>query len=335
MEWPDWDEEQLAEFWAQWRRALSWGRDWQAAERRSAELLGLLPEQPEALAGEPEEGPSLADWRLLLGAGRAAELALPGGGRTGRKQPLPADGLKRPVRSRAALLSGRGAAFAESGGRQGGTLIGRAAAEPLAAADLPEEEAALRVLRRRRLEESGRRLEKAGAEEAGAEMSPAGINPAERQMPLRVNLAGGLRADSRKEELTAGEAVLAELRLAEVEEAAAGPEPLAAGLAGETGEPDLSAEASLGVGPEPADWIGPEEWRAPEDLDWAAVSGPEPGPLPLLQNELVRRPPENESAAAEPGGGGQAADMDALAEAVAEIICAEIEAQLGSSAFMD
>ena len=68
MEWPDWDEEGLAEFLADWRRALNWGRDWQAAERQSAELLGLLPEQPEALAGEPEDCPSLADWRLLLGA---------------------------------------------------------------------------------------------------------------------------------------------------------------------------------------------------------------------------------------------------------------------------
>lgn len=309
----------MEDFLAEWRRLLAWESDLQAESRELAERLGLAPPGLATEAAELSlaDGPSPAEWRLLLGAG-----------------------WEKAMESRTA------------DGRKGGPMLSkRQTGRPqLRRADRREPELRPENLPTRK---AGLRPEK-----------PFGVvgNCSSRQLdlldnlpplaeavesekwplPLQVKLGRRLQAnlDGLPADATEEEAVdwaekepgkqAAAFSLIWPEEAVAvpgselkpEPEPVAEGLA-DAGA--LSWERAEAADFEEAAQVDKlAAW--PEKRSEAAQFG-------VAEAASVGNT-ENAGNVANGEPGAAAVDLGALAEAVAELLCEEIEGQLASAAFI-
>lgn len=308
----------MEDFLAEWQRLLAWERDLQAESRELAERLGLAPPGLAADAAELNlaDGPGPAEWRLLLGAGREKAM-----------ESRTADGRKGGP-----MLSKR---------QTGRPQVRRAdRREPeLRPENLPARKAGLRP--EKPLSEVGncssRRPDLLDKLPPLAEA----VESEKRPLPLQVKLGRRLQANLDGLPADAAE--------------------MAADWAGK--EPDEPAAAFSLIWPEeavavPGSELKPEPEPVAEGLAEAGALSRER--VAAADFEDVARVdnlaawPEKQSEAAQFGvaeaaraenaesagniangeQGAAAVDVSVLAEAVAELLCEEIEGQLASAAFI-
>lgn len=342
----DWQDAEWQDFWTEWRRWLAWESEWRTVVRQQAERLGLLPLNPAQLVQssgltEPA-GLEAADWRLLLGGGRAEAFGRqnnPEGIREARRSVLSRQSSKRRAGltgpaafdKAAAYLAAEPLAAYLAAGREVGGSAEQTLARPL------EKSKEIKKIRNWRPEPKSRagkraaeRLEEAGAvgemltlgQEPAAEQEPAAVG----QKPLRVNLRSRLADEVDNPEIAeiAWPEMPKKPDLAEVQSAGAAEMP-------EIAEAYKTAEIAAGDNQLP-------EWP---EAELAGEAGAFSFSVTESENEaqnLAHRP-EKRNEAAEAGRADMFAppgdvDVGAVAEAVAEILCAEIEAQLGSASFL-
>lgn len=336
----DWQDAEWQDFWTEWRRWLAWESEWRAVEQQQAEQLGLLPAMPVkpaqlAQAAGLTEGAGLeaADWRLLLGGWRAEAFGrqeFVGRSREARRSALSRQSSKRLAGLTGPAVFDKAAAYTAAeplaaylaAGRETGGLAGQTIAQPLEKTNKirnwrPEPQSRAGKRTTERAEAAGAVGETLTAEqEAAAEQEPAAVG----QKPLRVNLRSRLADKVDKPEI-------AEIAWPEMPKMP----DLAEVQSVEIAEAYKTAEMAAG------------DNRLPE---WPEAELPGAGGALSLtvresENEaqnLARRPEKPRKA----GEAGRAdlfapqggVDVGAVAEAVAGILCAEIEAQLGSVSFV-
>lgn len=307
----------MEDFLAEWRRLLAWESDLQAESRELAERLGLAPPGLTTEAAELNlaDGPSPADWRLLLGAGREKAM-----------ESRPTEGRKSSP-----LLSKR---------QTGRPQVRRAdRREPeLRPENLPARKAGLRPEKPLGVVGncSSRQLDLLDKLPPLAEA----VESEERPLPLQVKLGRRLQAnlDGLPADATEEEAV----DWAENEpgkQAAAfsliWPEELAAVPVGEL-EPELVAEGLAEAGAlrrERAEAADFEEVARVDNLAAWPEKQSEAAQFGVAEGASVGNT-GNAGNVANGEPGAAAVDLGALAEAVAELLCEEIEGQLASAAFI-
>ncbi len=309
----------MEDFLAEWRRLLAWESYLQAESRELAESLGLAPPGLTTEAAELNlaDGPSPADWRLLLGAGR-----------------------ERAMESRTA------------DGRKGGPMLSkRQTGRPqLRRADRREPELRPENLPTRK---AGLRPEKPfGVVGNCSSRQPdlldnlpplaEAVESEKRPLPLQVKLGRRLQAnlDGLPADATEEEAVdwaenepgkqAAAFSLIWPEEAVAvpgsdlepEPEPVAEGLAEAGALRRERAEAADFEEVARVDNLAAWPEKQSEAAQFGVAEGASVGNTGNAGNVANGEP------------GAAAVDVGALAEAVAELLCEEIEGQLASAAFI-
>ncbi len=306
----------MEDFLAEWQRLLAWERDLQAESRELAERLGLAPPglAADAAALSLADGPGPAEWRLLLGAGREKAM-----------KSQPADGRKGGP-----LLSKR---------QTGRPQVRRAdRREPeLRPENLPARKAGLRPEKPLGVVGncSSRQLDLLDKLPPLAEA----VESEKRPLPLQVKLGRRLQANLDGLPADAAE-MAADWAGKEPDEPAAafsliGPEAAAAVPGGEL-KPEPEAEGLAEAGALRRERVAAADFEEVARVDNLAA-------WPEKQSEAAQfgvaeaaRAENAESAGNIANGeqGAAAVDVSVLAEAVAELLCEEIEGQLASAAFI-
>ena len=307
----------MEDFLAEWQRLLAWERDLQAESRELAERLGLAPPglAADAAALSLADGPGPAEWRLLLGAGREKVM-----------ESQPADGRKGGP-----LLSKR---------QTGRPQVHRAdRREPeLRPENLPARKAGLRPEKPLGVVGncSSRRPDLLDKLPPLAEA----VESEERPLPLQVKLGRRLQANLDGLPADAAEMAAADWAGKEPDEPAAafsliGPEAAAA-VPGSELKPEPEAEGLVAAGALSRERVAAADFEEVAQVDNLAA-------WPEKQSEAAQfgvaeaaRAGNAESAGNIANGeqGAAAVDVSVLAEAVAELLCEEIEGQLASAAFI-
>lgn len=307
----------MEDFLAEWQRLLAWERDLQAESRELAERLGLAPPglAADAAALSLADGPGPAEWRLLLGAGREKAM-----------ESRPTDGRKSGP-----LLSKR---------QTGRPQVRRAdSREPeLRPENLPARKAGLRPEKPLGVVGncSSRQLDLLDKLPSLAEA----VESEERPLPLQVKLGRRLQANLDGLPADAAEMAAADWAGKEPGEPAAAfsliwPEAAVA-VPGSELKPEPEAEGLAAAGALSRERVAAADFEEVARVDNLAA-------WPEKQSEAAQfgvaeaaRAENAESAGNIANGeqGAAAVDVSVLAEAVAELLCEEIEGQLASAAFI-
>ncbi len=307
----------MEDFLAEWQRLLAWERDLQAESRELAERLGLAPPglAADAAALSLADGPGPAEWRLLLGAGREKAM-----------ESRPTDGRKSGP-----LLSKR---------QTGRPQVHRAdRREPeLRPENLPARKAGLRLEKPLGVVGncSSRRPDLLDKLPPLAEA----VESEKRPLPLQVKLGRRLQANLDGLPADAAEMAAADWAGKEPGEPAAafsliGPEEAVA-VPGSELKPEPEAEGLVAAGALSRERVAAADFEEVAQVDNLAA-------WPEKQSEAAQfgvaeaaRAGNAESAGNIANGeqGAAAVDVSVLAEAVAELLCEEIEGQLASAAFI-
>ena len=301
----------MEDFLAEWQRLLAWERDLQAESRELAERLGLAPPglAADAAALSLADGPGPAEWRLLLGAGREKAM-----------ESRPTDGRKSGP-----LLSKR---------QTGRPQVRRAdSREPeLRPENLPARKAGLRPEKPLGVVGncSSRQLDLLDKLPPLAEA----VESEKRPLPLQVKLGRRLQANLDGLPADAAEMAAADWAGKELGEPAAvfsliWPEEAAA-VPGSELKPEPEAEGLAEAGALSRERVAAADFEDVARVDNLAA-------WPEKQSEAAQFGVAEAARAGNAVNGEQGAaavDVSVLAEAVAELLCEEIEGQLASAAFI-
>ena len=301
----------MEDFLAEWQRLLAWERDLQAESRELAERLGLAPPglAADAAALSLADGPGPAEWRLLLGAGREKAM-----------ESRPTDGRKSGP-----LLSKR---------QTGRPQVRRAdSREPeLRPENLPARKAGLRPEKPLGVVGncSSRQLDLLDKLPPLAEA----VESEKRPLPLQVKLGRRLQANLDGLPADAAEMAAADWAGKELGEPAAvfsliWPEEAAA-VPGSELKPEPEAEGLAEAGALSRERVAAADFEDVARVDNLAA-------WPEKQSEAAQFGVAEAASAGNIANGEQGAaavDVSVLAEAVAELLCEEIEGQLASAAFI-